>query len=178
MHQTWTSVENYQMWYYFVYIVYVACILLVQLFDELVITTYIYWPIECPPRASFVGVFEFARIDVCLLTIKVHSKSSFNMWVFEFARISRTFIGYLNTTQKPFFWYMNPKWTKNNTLELPKKFNTQRPIVDVMEENITHMIQTMQFTYGHLVSINSIKLLYYNFLQKKLYLSKHTLKIL
>ncbi len=28
------------------------------------------------------------------------------------------------------------------------------------------MIQTMQFAYGHLVSINSIKLLYYIFLQK------------
>jgi hypothetical protein len=42
----------------------------------LVITTYIYWPIECPPRASFVGVFELARIDVCLLTIWVHSKNS------------------------------------------------------------------------------------------------------
>jgi hypothetical protein len=56
---------------------------------------------------------------------------------------------------------MNSKWTKNNTLEVPKNFKTQRPIVDVMQENIIHMIQTMQFTYGHLVSINSIELLYY-----------------
>jgi len=96
------------------------------------------------------------------------------MWVSEFARISRTFIGYLNTTQRFFFGYMNPKWTKNSTLKLPNKFNTQRPIVDVMEDNITHMIQTMQFTYGNLVSINSIELLYYNFFTKKLYLSKHT----
>jgi len=50
-------------------------ICLVQLF-ELVITTCIYWPIECPPRASFVGVFELARIDVCLLTIRMHSENS------------------------------------------------------------------------------------------------------
>ncbi len=28
--------------------------------------------------------------------------------------------------------FMHSSWTKNNTLELPKKFNTQRPIVDVM----------------------------------------------
>jgi len=43
-------------------IVYIACIPLVELF-ELVITTYVYWPIECPLRASFVGVYEFARIS-------------------------------------------------------------------------------------------------------------------
>jgi hypothetical protein len=53
-----------------------------------------------PPRALFVGVFEVARIDVCLLTIQVHSKSSFNMGVFKFARINPTFIGYLNANQK------------------------------------------------------------------------------
>jgi len=45
-------------------------------------------------------VLELARIDVCLLTIRVHSKSSFNMGAFEFARISHTSIGYLNATQK------------------------------------------------------------------------------
>ncbi len=50
-----------------------------------------------------MGVFELARIDVCLLTIKVHSKSSFNMRVFEFTRISHTSIGYLNTTQRLYF---------------------------------------------------------------------------
>jgi len=50
-----------------------------------------------------VGVFEVARIDVCLLTIRVHSKSSFNMGVFKFARISPTSIGYLNATQKLHF---------------------------------------------------------------------------
>ncbi len=47
-----------------------------------------------------MGVFELTRIDVCLLTIRVHSKSSFNIGVFEFARISRTFINYLDATQK------------------------------------------------------------------------------
>jgi hypothetical protein len=79
-----------------------------------------------------MGVFEVARIDVCLLTVRVHSKSSFNMGVFKFARISPTSIGYLNATQKLQLWYMHSKWTKNITLELPQKFNTQRPIVDVM----------------------------------------------
>jgi hypothetical protein len=73
---------------------------------------------------------------------------------------------------------MNPKWTKNNTLKLPNKFNTQRPIVDVMEENITHMIQTMQFTYGYLVSINYIELLYYNVFTKKIISFKTYIKIL
>jgi hypothetical protein len=80
MHQTWTSVENCQIVIIFVYIVYVACIPLVQLF-ELVVTTYIYSPIECPPRASFVGVFELTRIDVCVLTHRMHFESSFNMGV-------------------------------------------------------------------------------------------------
>jgi hypothetical protein len=48
-----------------------------------------------------VGVFELVRIDVCLLTIPVHSKNSkFNMGVFELARIGPTSIGYLNATQK------------------------------------------------------------------------------
>ncbi len=47
-----------------------------------------------------MGVFELARINVCLLTIQVHSKSSFNMWVFELAKISHTSIGYLNATEK------------------------------------------------------------------------------
>ncbi len=47
-----------------------------------------------------MGVFEVVRIDVCLLTIQVHSKSSFNMGVFKFARISPMSIGYLNATQK------------------------------------------------------------------------------
>ncbi len=42
------------------------------------------------------------------------------MWVFEFARISCTSIGYLNTTQRFFFRFMNSKWTKNNTLKPPK----------------------------------------------------------
>jgi len=84
------------------------------------------------PSKSFIcGVLELARIDVCLLTLKVHSKSSFNMGAFEFARISHTSIGYLDATQK-LRWYMHSKWTRNNTLELPKTFNTQRPIVDVM----------------------------------------------
>jgi hypothetical protein len=47
------------------------------------------------------GVFELARIDVCLLTIQVHSENSnFNMGVFKLARISPTSIGYLNATQK------------------------------------------------------------------------------
>ncbi len=40
------------------------------------------------------------------------------------------------------------------------------PIVDVMYEHITHMIQTMQFTYGHWVYTNSIELLYYSILQQ------------
>jgi len=73
-------------------------------------------------------VFELVRIVICVLTIKVHSKSSYNMRVFKFARISRTSIGYLNTTQRLFFRFMNSKWTKNNTLKPPKKFNTQTPI--------------------------------------------------
>jgi hypothetical protein len=79
-----------------------------------------------------VGVFELARIDVCLLTIRMHSKSSFNMGMFEFATISCTSIGYLNATQKLHLLVHAFKVTINNTLELPKKFNTQRPIVDVM----------------------------------------------
>jgi hypothetical protein len=88
-----------KLWWYFVYIVYVTCIRLVLLF-ELVIITYIYWLIECPSRVFFMGVFELARIGVCLLTIQVHSKNSFNMGVFKFARISPTSIGSLNATQK------------------------------------------------------------------------------
>jgi len=36
------------------------------------------------------------------------------------------------------------------------------------------MIQTMQFTYGHLVSINSTKLLYFNFLQQNLSQNVHS----
>jgi hypothetical protein len=79
-----------------------------------------------------VGVFELARIDVCLLTIQVHSKSSFNMGVFEFARIKCTSIGYLNATQKLHLLVHAFKVDQKNTLELPKKFNTQRLIVDVM----------------------------------------------
>jgi len=56
-----------------------------------------------PSESCAYGVFELARIDVNLLTIQVHSKSSFNMEVFKFARISCTSIGYLNETQKLHF---------------------------------------------------------------------------
>jgi hypothetical protein len=171
MHQTWTSVEICQI----VIIFCSHCIhtlhSLVQLF-ELVITTYIYWPIECPSRASFVRMFEVARIDVCPLTIRVHSKSSFNMGCWN---LQELVLHLLITEMQPKSCtcrYMCSKWAINNTLELPKKFNTQRLIVDVMQENINHMIQTMQFTYGHFVSINSYNIIL--FLQQNLYVSKCT----
>jgi hypothetical protein len=50
------------------------------------------------------------------------------MGVFKFAKISPTSIGYLNATQKLHAF----KVDQNITLELSKKFNTQRPIMDVM----------------------------------------------
>ncbi len=140
---------------------------------ELVLTTYIYSPIECPPRASFVGVFGLTKIDVCLLTHRTHSKSSFNMGVFEFARISCTSIGYLNATQKLHLW------TKNNTLELLENSTHKGLLWMSCQKNISHVIQTMQFTYGHLVSTNSIELLYYSiFTTKFIYLKMYTLNFI
>ncbi len=103
-----------------------------------------------------MGVFELARIDVCLLTIRMQSKSSFNMGMFEFAKIIIHLLVIWMQPKSFICWYMHSRWTKNNTLELPKKFNTQKPIVDVIYENINHVIQTMQFTYGLLISINFI----------------------
>ncbi len=54
------------------------------------------------------------------------------MGVFKFAKISPTSIGYLNATQKLHFLVHAFKVDQNITLELSKKFNTQRPIADVM----------------------------------------------
>jgi len=128
---SWTSVENYQI--VIIFCLHYICSLhsLVQLF-ELITTTNIYWPIECLPRASFVGVFELARIYVCLLTIWVHSKNSFNMGVFKFARISRTSIGYLNATQKIHLLVHEFKVDKKKHIRTCQKIEHTKAFVDVM----------------------------------------------
>jgi hypothetical protein len=99
MHQTCTSVENYQ-------IVIIFCLHCMRNLHSpcpivWACNNYLHLLTNWMPSKSFIcGVLELARIDVCLLTIRVHSKSSFNMGAFEFARISHTSIGYLNATQK------------------------------------------------------------------------------
>jgi hypothetical protein len=44
---------------------------------ELARITSIYWPIECTPKPSFVGVFELARIIYIYWPIECTPKPSF-----------------------------------------------------------------------------------------------------
>jgi hypothetical protein len=87
----------------FVYIVYVACLHLVQMF-ELVITTYIYWPIMCNLGSLFVKVFFELVVRIrCMYTgCWIHSKNICG--VFELAIIKCMFIGQFNALQELHLW--------------------------------------------------------------------------
>jgi hypothetical protein len=130
MHQTWTSVENYQ----FVIVFCLHCICSFHSPCPIVWTcnNYLHLLTSWMPSRSFIcGVLELARIDVCLWPFKCTPKA---LSIWGCSNLQELVIHLLVTWMQPksfICWYMHSKWTTNNTLEFPKKFNTQRPIVDL-----------------------------------------------
>jgi hypothetical protein len=66
---------------------------------------YVYWPIECTPKSSFVGVFELARIK-CMSICQLNAFKELQLWgcLNSSARIRCMFIGQLNALQNLHLW--------------------------------------------------------------------------
>jgi hypothetical protein len=128
MHQTWTSVENCEIVIVFCLhckrSLHLPCPIVWACNNYLDLLTnwmpsksficggilnlqeymYVYWPFKYTPKTHLIwGCLNLQELVVHLLVTWMQPKS---------------FI----------CWCMHSKWTKNNTLELPKKFNTQRLI--------------------------------------------------
>jgi len=100
--QTWTSVEICQ-------IVIVFCLYCIRSLHSpcpiaWACNNYLHLLTNWNPSKSFICGGVWGCKNRCMpLTTRVHSKSSFNMGVFKFARLSPRSIGYLNATQKLHF---------------------------------------------------------------------------